>query len=228
MALRALARMIEHVMPARARRLVTRRYYLKLALKPEADLDIAARLIDRGDTVVDVGAAIGTYTVAFARWVGPKGRVLAFEPMERTADTLTDTIATLGFRHVQIHRCAASDRTGTGVMSMPDYNKYQAYLGAGDIPVRLVRLDDVVQRVSFLKIDAEEHELGVLMGALQLLESRPAILLEMSDGRVCDVLRPRGYEPFFYEGGVLHPWTRGSVNVFFLTEDHSRRLAGAS
>ncbi len=41
---------------------------------------IKQQLVQRGDTVVDVGANIGRITHALARAVGPAGRVHAFEP----------------------------------------------------------------------------------------------------------------------------------------------------
>src|SRR6476659_1620445 len=33
-----------------------------------------------GETVLDIGAFLGTYAIMAARWTGPLGRVLAFEP----------------------------------------------------------------------------------------------------------------------------------------------------
>jgi hypothetical protein len=41
---------------------------------------------DRGDTVVDAGAHVGTYTVVFAAAVGPKGQVCASHSLSRWAE----------------------------------------------------------------------------------------------------------------------------------------------
>ena len=46
----------------------------------QGELNLLLDLIDVGSTVIDVGAFMGTHTLAFARHVGPEGQVYAFEP----------------------------------------------------------------------------------------------------------------------------------------------------
>jgi FkbM family methyltransferase len=43
-------------------------------------------------TCFNVGAHVGVYTLALARWVGPRGHVVAFEPNPTTADLLEDHV----------------------------------------------------------------------------------------------------------------------------------------
>ena len=47
----------------------------------ERDFTDMARVMTRpGDVILDVGASIGYFTILFATWAGPQGRVLAHEP----------------------------------------------------------------------------------------------------------------------------------------------------
>lgn len=46
----------------------------------DAELRLLGQLLQLGDTVVDMGANIGTHTIVFAQKVGPQGFVFAFEP----------------------------------------------------------------------------------------------------------------------------------------------------
>lgn len=46
----------------------------------ENEIRFLLRSVHPGDTVLDVGANIGTHTLAFARAVGVSGKVWAFEP----------------------------------------------------------------------------------------------------------------------------------------------------
>jgi hypothetical protein len=82
----------------------------------------------------------------------------------------------------------------------------------------------------FLKIDVEGHELAVLEGAQQTLQShRPAILIECesrhrSDGNVDPVfnlLRSHGYEGSFFLNGQRRPLAQFDPN------EHQRTNNGA-
>ena len=46
----------------------------------EPGLDILLQCANSGGIILDIGANIGTHTVALARKVGTNGRVIAFEP----------------------------------------------------------------------------------------------------------------------------------------------------
>jgi FkbM family methyltransferase len=65
-----------------------------------------------GDTVVDIGANIGSFTVLAASIVGPKGRVVALEPIEDTFSRLLENVELNGYRNVECQRVAVGAKAG--------------------------------------------------------------------------------------------------------------------
>jgi precorrin-6B methylase 2 len=68
-------------------RILQRGYFLAyntglLKLNPDYSYHYFVKnLIKNGDVVVDIGANLGYYSILFARWVGPEGKVYAVEPV---------------------------------------------------------------------------------------------------------------------------------------------------
>jgi FkbM family methyltransferase len=181
-------------------------------------------LVPRGATVIDVGANFGAYTHELAKCVGRTGRVIALEPIPPTFALLA---ANLRRRNVRLLNIAASDHTGTAMMSVPAGNFYRAHLqaAAADYCVQCVRLDDVAlhQPVQFVKCDVEGHELAVLCGAKRLLQTaRPAWLLETArPEQVSAVLAEYGYRPYAWHAGRLRAGGQ-ATNYFYLTAEQVR------
>ena len=74
--------------------------YSTLGIYGELDTSSVENLINKGDHVVDVGAAIGYYTLILARAVGPKGLVFAFEPKIERFEILKKNIELNGYTNV--------------------------------------------------------------------------------------------------------------------------------
>jgi len=151
-----------------------------------------------GMCVVDIGANAGYYTLLAAHWVGPHGRVFAFEPSPRLAELLWRSIRVNGFEGwTNIEEMALSDQPGEVELVTPG-----AFLGGASIAERFseglepgveqtkttvstMRLDDAIpapQTVDVMKIDAEGAEPRILAGAAALLERSRCltILLEFA------------------------------------------------
>jgi FkbM family methyltransferase len=143
-----------------------------------AELDLFARSIRSGDTVLDIGAHIGLYTLTAARAVGPTGRVVAFEPSTANFVLLEANVVANGYSNVELHRAACSDTAGTGVLVLSPTNSGDHQLradGAGS-RVDTVRLDDLDVRPQVVKMDVQGAEPLVLAGAAQLLASDDLIV----------------------------------------------------
>lgn len=139
-------------------------------------------LVCAGDCVWDVGANIGLYTTLFAEKVGPKGRVVAFEPSPTNLVRLREAVA--GLANVTVLPVALGDRDARvilqqgadpiGAMSRIAENVDSGAIGT---EVELVRGDCLVSdsRIatpSIIKIDTEGFELDVLNGLKQALSGK--------------------------------------------------------
>jgi FkbM family methyltransferase len=143
--------------------------------------------ISPDDFVVDVGASWGRFTARFARLVGPRGTVYAFEPDPPSYKELERV--TRRMPSVRRFATALSDSDGSAQLSVPEGAMSAAFSRVSDAPSLLsvevpkARLDDIVvrsPRLSFVKCDVEGHELAVFRGAWQsLARDNPAILVEI-------------------------------------------------
>jgi FkbM family methyltransferase len=138
-----------------------------------------------GAFVVDVGANIGFFTLRFANWVGPKGRVIAIEPEGVNFAEMQRRIAAKGLTgRVTAHLAAADRAAGEVRLVVSRTNPGDHQLGQAGTPVQAVTIDQLVtaeQRPpALIKIDVQGAELRVLSGAQAVLERhRPVLFVEL-------------------------------------------------
>lgn len=169
----------------------------------EPEASILGDLIHQGGWVLDIGANVGHYTLAFSKLVGESGRVIALEPMPGTFALLCSNVACIAARNVTLINAAASETTAQLRMHMPTslstgmHNPYQAQISHdGEFSVLAVCIDDILADcpIALAKIDAEGHEFEVLKGMEQLLRvHRPTLIIEGNDANVEVFLRELGY-----------------------------------
>jgi FkbM family methyltransferase len=147
-------------------------------------------LFVRPGAIVEIGANIGTHTLALARQAAQQQReMFAFEPQPFVFQNLCANLALNGITNVRAWPWACGANTETVYFSSPDYNALGNFGGVSmhvspahqDIAIPCVRLDDVLadHPVGLMKIDVEGFELDVLRGAVDLLAaSRPVLYLE--------------------------------------------------
>lgn len=150
-------------------------------------IDALRAHVPGGALVIDVGANVGFFTERFARWAGPKGRVVAIEPEAANFAELTRRLVRRGLaERVALHRAVADAKTGTAQLVVNADHPGDHRLGDGadiGVPVAAVALDDAVprdRRVTLIKIDVQGAEQRVLAGAGAILaRDRPALFVEI-------------------------------------------------
>ena len=174
-------------------------------------------LLRAGDTFVDVGANVGYFMALAAHMVGPAGQVVAVEPMDKNLQLLYATVWRNGFRNVEIHPFAASDKKGVLAMATgPGTSNGQVMVDTNEkrLPMMFAQtwpLDDMLaslDELHVLKIDIEGHELVALRGfAKGLTRHRPRIISEFHPKCMRENSRidPADYLDFLfaYSGSVL-------------------------
>jgi FkbM family methyltransferase len=144
-------------------------------------------LVPSGSAVLDVGANIGFFSLSFAAWVGPEGRVIAIEPEARNIASLRRRVARAGVSQVVtcVH-AAAADRPGQVRLALNPGHPGDHHLAETGEPVAAVTLDqlttDEPRAVTLVKIDVQGAESMVLAGASRLIgQHRPAIFIEVHE-----------------------------------------------
>jgi FkbM family methyltransferase len=139
------------------------------------------RELRTGDTVIDVGANIGYFTLLFARLVGPTGRVFAFEPEPANFALLRKNVESNGYRNVTLIPKAVSDASGAARLYLAEHKGdgriFDSHDGRESLPIDTVRLDDFFRDdtgpVDLIKIDIQGAEPAALRGMTRLLEKHP-------------------------------------------------------
>ena len=159
----------------------------------EDEIGFLRRVLLPGHQAIDVGANYGVYTLSMAKVIGPTGTVWAFEPASSTAAFLEQGIAANNFTQVVLERSALSRDCGTAQLTVNDNSELNALVrdqqsGNASETVRLVTLDDCLQRygwkrIDFLKIDAEGEEANIIEGGRRFFaDLSPLILYEVKAG----------------------------------------------
>lgn len=168
----------------------------------EPELRGLGDLVRPGDTVYDIGAAYGMYTLPLAALVGPEGRVFAFEPQPRQSDTTWTLTRLVGAPQATVTRAVAGNRQAAVTLQVPikfgvfpiyghahvadDVDPAQQPGKVKRIATPMIEVDAWSSHhpgpVSFMKVDVEGFEPGVLEGARETIDrDRPSLLLEIED-----------------------------------------------
>jgi FkbM family methyltransferase len=152
--------------------------------KPE--IEVAKKLLRKKDTVFDVGANVGLFSVIYSRLVGENGRIFSFEPVPDTHWMFMETLALNRVVNVLPQKIALSDKSGSAIMHTFE-QAYSAWSSFGSpvfgdhhptssTTVQVSTLDNFcsskkIRNIDFLKLDVEGFEKQVLEGARKLLSA---------------------------------------------------------
>lgn len=179
------------------------------------------RVVKPGDTVIDVGAHIGYFTLLLAALVGPKGRVLAFEPNPENYQRLLSHLAINGLANVTPFHMAVGEKCGVvdlwinrdndGGHAVYDVGVFPANTKSAAHPQRypvwMTTLDAVCPfHATAIKCDTEGNEHSVMKGCafgpkyLVAEIHRPGLVITgSSEDQFRRYMTTRGYTAFLAE-----------------------------
>jgi len=214
---------------------------LRLGYWAEREIDMIAMLIriilKNQNTALfyDVGANIGTHSLALSKMFSEKIKVRAFEAQRAIFDMLCGTMALNKIMNVECHLNAVGDVDGDVIdLYLPDYNLPNNFGGFELIKaknsdnqdmvksgacekVRTVTLDSFDEKVNFVKIDIEGMEHIAIAGAIKTIDSgRPICLIEIIKTEkhiVLDFFRSRNYSLYEMEHNVIFIPNEIGINI---------------
>lgn len=149
--------------------------------------------LQMGDVVFDLGAYSALSSIAFAKGVGPSGKVIAVEPDPLNSWTasanITRQATSTGVRNIDLVQAAVAARTGMLRFSSEGAMGSAAAAIVGNhrgkvIEVEALSLQSLADRagrgrVDFIKMDIEGAELDVILNSREFLDHyRPKLMIE--------------------------------------------------
>lgn len=138
-----------------------------------------------GGVCLDIGANIGLHTLTLSRRVGPRGKVISFEPEQHNHELLRENLRLNQVENVDARRTAVGERQGTVRMALHPYN-YGDHRVAGEggsgQEVPLTTVDEAVKdipdgQIRLVKIDVQGYEQNVLEGMRRTVARNPGMVL---------------------------------------------------
>jgi len=138
--------------------------------------EVFKKHIKEGDTVLDLGAFIGYYTLIAAKLVGKKGKVYAFEPDPNNFVILKKNVELNGYKNVVLIQKAVSNenrkcRLYLSENNFGEHSIYGSKTGRKFIEIKSVKLDDIpIDKVNFIKMDIQGAEWSAIQGMSSILK----------------------------------------------------------
>src|SRR3989338_5856384 len=141
--------------------------------------EVFKKNINVGDTVVDVGAHIGYYSIIVANAVGISGKVFAFEPEPKNFELLKKNVEVNGYKNVVLIEKAISSKSGKSNLfinkeNTGDHRIFASNHQRSSIIVDSTTLDDFFKdkkkKIHLMKMDIQGAEMDALVGARNVLK----------------------------------------------------------
>jgi len=184
----------------------------------EPEMALLKKIIRPSSVAIDIGGNRGIYSYYISKLCK---RIEIFEPNPTCFNILESWASTN--EGINVHNLALSSQESISKLFIPIDIDGVEHDSSGSIQkntsansrfemVELQRLDAFrFEKIDFIKIDVEGHELSVLEGAKQILKDyKPALLVEIEQRHnkqpieeIFNFLKSYGYKGYFFHAGYL-------------------------
>ncbi len=186
----------------------------------EESVQLIKSLVKQGDSIVDVGANIGTLTIPFAKHVGESGSVYAIEGQIENFYNLCANLVLNDLCTVRAFHCLAGDKRAETSVVYPKHLQGENHgnynfckhintpfkLKSGSDRIAIEKLDHILSHIgqlNLVKIDVEGSELQVLNGMLGLINKHKPYLYcecasEVSYEKIMPLLKSIDYSCYWH------------------------------
>ena len=142
------------------------------------------RHLRKGDVAVDAGANIGLHSIVMAQAVGPKGRLIAFEPLPHLAAAMSRSLMLNGLSAwSEVVQAALADGPGDVVIHAAAHSPISSIYaldGVATTPINVPQtsLDVYIPpggRVDLIKMDIEGAEALAWVGMARVVQENPGL-----------------------------------------------------
>jgi len=211
----------------------------------QSDVDFFKRFVTSGSLAIDIGANVGDTTLSMALAAGPEGLIVGLDPNPYAFDILSanaslnkgktnidayNVAVTADKRQYYFHSSEASFGNG-GISTDPDSKEHGSF--ALPHPIEGVILEKFLasnystwlDRLSFIKIDAEGYDIEILKSITSLIEKHQPVILAECFGNLptntkqslFDILDNLGFKLMYTREINYLPRDRGNIEDEELT-----------
>jgi FkbM family methyltransferase len=162
-------------------------------------------------TIFDVGGNVGNYSRTLSEFFSTRALIHSFEPSKKTYEIFLET--TKGIKHIIPNNFGFSDNKnsqllytdidGSGLASIYRRNlEHHGILMHQSEEIKLSTIDaysevSKINRIHFLKLDIEGHELKALKGAARMINEKKVDVIQFEFGG-CNIDSRTYFQDFFY------------------------------
>jgi len=171
-------------------------FFYDLKYSEKADLELFLKLAENSNTIIDIGANTGVYSVLASK-ANPHSKIFSFEPYNSNAERMQLNLDLNSVTNVAIINSALGDSNGEIEIAVPEnksisdvssVNKefsktFYPGLEWGTQKVKIQKLDSFADEnnltIDLIKCDVETYEMAVFNGMEKIMEiQKPTIIFE--------------------------------------------------